>query len=76
MPDVPAGDGGRALGQAPRPRSVEHWYDGKIEKPVTQMREYVSIVRAILRGEAPPEGEFFNTSFQFMGYEPRPELPI
>jgi F420-dependent oxidoreductase-like protein len=56
--------------------TVEHWYDGKIEKPVTQMREYVSIVRAILRGEAPPEGEFFNTSFQFMGYEPRPELPI
>ncbi len=56
--------------------TVEHWYDGKIEKPVTQMREYVSIVRAILRGEAPPQGEFFNTSFQFMGYEPRPELPI
>ena len=56
--------------------TVEHWYGGKIEKPVTQMREYVSIVRAILRGEAPPQGEFFNTSFQFMGYEPRPELPI
>lgn len=56
--------------------TVEHWYDGKIEKPVIQMREYVSIVRAILGGEAPPEGEFFNTSFQFMGYEPRPELPI
>ena len=40
------------------------------------MREYVGIVRAILRGEAPPQGEFFNTRFQFMGYEPRPELPI
>ena len=40
------------------------------------MREYVGIVRAILRGEAPPEGEFFNTSFQFMGFEPRAEPPI
>jgi alkanesulfonate monooxygenase SsuD/methylene tetrahydromethanopterin reductase-like flavin-dependent oxidoreductase (luciferase family) len=36
----------------------------------------VAIVRAILRSEAPPEGEFFKTRFQFMGYEPRPDLPI
>ena len=56
--------------------TVENWYGARISKPVTQMREYVGIVRAILRGEAPPEGEFFNTRFQFMGYEPRPELPI
>ena len=33
-------------------------------------------MRAILRGEAPPEGEFFNTKFQFMGYAARPDLPI
>ena len=56
--------------------TVENWYGARIEKPVTQMREYVGIVRAILRGEAPPQGEFFNTRFQFMGYEPRPALPI
>jgi alkanesulfonate monooxygenase SsuD/methylene tetrahydromethanopterin reductase-like flavin-dependent oxidoreductase (luciferase family) len=56
--------------------TVENWFDSKISKPVTQMREYASIVRAILRGEQPPEGQFFNTQFQFMGYEPRPELPI
>jgi alkanesulfonate monooxygenase SsuD/methylene tetrahydromethanopterin reductase-like flavin-dependent oxidoreductase (luciferase family) len=56
--------------------TVENWYGARIQKPVTQMREYVGIVRAILRGEAPPQGEFFNTRFQFMGYEPRPELPI
>ncbi len=56
--------------------TVENWYGARISKPVTQMREYVGIVRAILCGEAPPEGEFFNTRFQFMGYEPRPELPI
>jgi probable F420-dependent oxidoreductase len=56
--------------------TVENWYDAEISKPVTQMREYVGIVRAILRGEAPPEGDFFNTNFQFMGYSARPDLPI
>ena len=56
--------------------TVENWFDSAIEKPVTQMREYASICRAILDGETPPEGEFFNTKFQFMGYPPRPELPI
>jgi alkanesulfonate monooxygenase SsuD/methylene tetrahydromethanopterin reductase-like flavin-dependent oxidoreductase (luciferase family) len=56
--------------------TVENWFDSKISKPVTQMREYAGIVRAILRGEAPPKGQFFNTAFQFMGYPPRPDLPI
>jgi len=56
--------------------TVENWYGAKIEKPVRQMREYAGIVGAILRGEPPPEGEFFNTRFQFMGYQARPELPI
>jgi F420-dependent oxidoreductase-like protein len=56
--------------------TVENWYDAEITKPVTQMREYVAIVRAILAGEAPPEGEFFNTRFQFMDYQPRADLPI
>src|SRR5206468_5481456 len=56
--------------------TVENWYGAKIEKPVTQMREYAGSVRAILRGEDPPPGEFFSTNFHFMGYEPRPELPI
>jgi alkanesulfonate monooxygenase SsuD/methylene tetrahydromethanopterin reductase-like flavin-dependent oxidoreductase (luciferase family) len=56
--------------------TVENWFDSKIEKPVTQMREYAGIVRAILGGQQPSEGKFFNTKFQFMGYEPRPELPV
>ena len=56
--------------------TVENWFDAEITKPVTQMREYAGIVRAILRGEPPPEGEFFNTKFQFMGYEARADLPI
>ncbi|MGH2925780.1 MAG: LLM class flavin-dependent oxidoreductase [Solirubrobacterales bacterium] len=56
--------------------TVENWFDAEISKPVTQMREYASIVRAILGSEPPPEGSFFKTKFQFMGYEPRGDLPI
>ena len=56
--------------------TVENWFDSEIVKPVTQMREYAGIVKAILRGEPAPDGEFFNTNFAFMGYPPRPELPV
>jgi alkanesulfonate monooxygenase SsuD/methylene tetrahydromethanopterin reductase-like flavin-dependent oxidoreductase (luciferase family) len=56
--------------------TVESWHGAKITKPVTQMREYVAAVRAILAGEAPPQGEHFPTQFRFMGYEARAELPI
>jgi len=56
--------------------TVENWFDAEITKPVTQMREYAGIVRAILRGEEPPRGEHFNSRFGFMGYPPRPALPI
>jgi F420-dependent oxidoreductase-like protein len=56
--------------------TVENWFGAKIVKPVTQMREYVGAVRAILRGEPPPAGKFFATRFQFMGYPPCPELPV
>ncbi len=56
--------------------TVENWHGQKIDKPVTQMREYVGGVRAILRGEEPPDSERFPTKFAFMGYEARAELPI
>ena len=56
--------------------TVGPWYGQQIEKPVREMREYVTAVRAIFRGEDPPTDGKFPTSFHFMGYEPRPELPI
>jgi alkanesulfonate monooxygenase SsuD/methylene tetrahydromethanopterin reductase-like flavin-dependent oxidoreductase (luciferase family) len=56
--------------------TVENWHGQKITKPVTQMREYVAGVRAILRGEEPPASEHFPTKFAFMGYGARAELPI
>ncbi len=56
--------------------TVENWHGQRITKPVTQMREYVAGVRAILTGREPPDSEFFPTKFAFMGYEARAELPI
>jgi F420-dependent oxidoreductase-like protein len=56
--------------------TVENWFGAEIEKPVTQMREYARILRAIFRGEPPPKGEHFKTRFQFMGFGARADLPI
>jgi alkanesulfonate monooxygenase SsuD/methylene tetrahydromethanopterin reductase-like flavin-dependent oxidoreductase (luciferase family) len=70
--------GGRAivgLGVSHRP-VVEAWYGQRIDKPLREMREYVGIVRAILRGEDPPQGETFHSAFHFMGLQPRADIPI
>jgi F420-dependent oxidoreductase-like protein len=71
--------GGRAvagLGVSHKP-VVEGWYGQSIDKPLRETREYVDILRAIFRGEDPPQGEKFRTGFHFMGYEPtRRDLPI
>jgi F420-dependent oxidoreductase-like protein len=57
--------------------TVEPWYGQTIDKPVREMREYASAVRAMLRGEDPPaDNEKFRTSFRFMGYDVRADLPI
>ena len=55
---------------------VENWHGQTIEDPVAEMREYVRIVRAILRGEDPPAGEKWRTSFHLAGIDPRPDVPI
>jgi probable F420-dependent oxidoreductase len=70
--------GGRltlGLGVSHRP-VVEGWHGQSIDHPAAEMREYVEIVRAILRGEDPPPGEKWQTSFHLGGLDPRPELPI
>src|SRR3954451_21234539 len=71
--------GGRhnlGIGVSHRP-VVEGWYGQTIDRPVREMREYVAIVRAILRGEDPPaEGEKWQTGFRLAGLDPRPDLPI
>jgi F420-dependent oxidoreductase-like protein len=57
--------------------TVENWYGGHIGKPVTEMRQYVTALRALFRGEDPPaEGTKFPTRFRFSGVAPRADLPI
>jgi alkanesulfonate monooxygenase SsuD/methylene tetrahydromethanopterin reductase-like flavin-dependent oxidoreductase (luciferase family) len=70
--------GGRltlGLGVSHRP-VVEGWHGQRIDRPVAEMREYASIVRAILRGEDPPAGEKWQTGFHLLGIETRPALPL
>jgi len=69
------------LGVSHRP-VVEGWHGQTIDRPVAEMREYVSIVRAVLRGEAPPTAApdaaavKWRTGFQLAGLDPRPDVPI
>ena len=62
------------LGVSHRP-VVEGWHGQTIDKPVTEMREYVAILRAILAGEDPPPGEKWQTGFR-LGMDARPDLPV
>lgn len=70
--------GGRfvlGLGVSHRP-VVEGWHGQTIDKPVTEMREYLGIVRAILAGEQPPAGDKWQTGFVLQPQLQAPDLPI
>ena len=56
--------------------TVENWYGDEIGKPVTEMRDYVAILRAIFAGEDPPASDKWLTRFHFLGMQPRADLPI
>lgn len=69
--------GGRlvlGLGVSHRP-IVEGWHGQTIDKPGTEMREYVAILRAILAGGEPPPGGKWQTGFR-LGMPARADLPI
>ncbi len=73
--------GGRImLGLGPSGANVvEHWHGIKFEKPVKRTREYVEIIRMILRGEKLVyNGEFFQLERGFkLRFTPlRADLPI
>ncbi|HEU5228912.1 MAG TPA: LLM class flavin-dependent oxidoreductase [Ktedonobacteraceae bacterium] len=73
--------GGRILlGLGPSGANViEHWHGIPFEKPVKRTREYVEIIRMILRGEKLVyHGEFFNLERGFkLRFTPlRADLPI
>jgi alkanesulfonate monooxygenase SsuD/methylene tetrahydromethanopterin reductase-like flavin-dependent oxidoreductase (luciferase family) len=52
------------------------WHGQQIGKPTAEMREYIAIVRAILAGKQPPAGKRWNSTFAFMGFRPRADIPI
>src|SRR5712692_7560361 len=73
--------GGRIiLGLGPSGANViEHWHGVPFQKPVQRTREYVEIIRMILRGEKVVyHGEFFNLErgFKLRFTPPRTEIPI
>src|SRR5579883_1095648 len=73
--------GGRILlGLGPSGANViEHWHGVPFEKPVRRTREYVEIIRMILRGEKLVyHGEIFNLErgFKLRFTPPRADLPI
>lgn len=73
--------GGRiVLGLGPSGANViEHWHGVPFQKPVRRTREYVEIIRTILRGEKLfYQGEMFNLErgFKLRFTPPRPDLPI
>src|SRR4051812_23992602 len=56
--------------------TVENWYGTEIRQPVSEMRDYVAVLRAIFAGDDPPQSDTFPTRFHFLGLQPRAELPI
>jgi alkanesulfonate monooxygenase SsuD/methylene tetrahydromethanopterin reductase-like flavin-dependent oxidoreductase (luciferase family) len=52
------------------------WHGQEIGKPTVEMREYTAIVRAILAGEQPPAGQRWSSTFAFVGFLPRADIPI
>ncbi len=73
--------GGRIiLGLGPSGANVvEHWHGVPFQKPVRRTREYVEIIRMILRGEKLVyHGEMFDLErgFKLRFAPPRPDLPI
>src|SRR5450755_1182935 len=72
--------GGILLGLGPSgAQVVEHWHGMPFQKPVQRTREYVEIIRMILRGEKLVyHGEFFNLARGFtLRFKPvRKDIPI
>jgi alkanesulfonate monooxygenase SsuD/methylene tetrahydromethanopterin reductase-like flavin-dependent oxidoreductase (luciferase family) len=57
--------------------SMENWYGHDMSKPLSEFKEYVTILRSIITtGRVEFQGEFYRTNFGFMGYAARPDIPI
>jgi alkanesulfonate monooxygenase SsuD/methylene tetrahydromethanopterin reductase-like flavin-dependent oxidoreductase (luciferase family) len=57
--------------------TMENWYGFDMSKPLSQLKEYVSILRSIFTtGRVEQAGAFYRTNFGFMKYAARADLPI
>jgi alkanesulfonate monooxygenase SsuD/methylene tetrahydromethanopterin reductase-like flavin-dependent oxidoreductase (luciferase family) len=57
--------------------TMQGWYGFPFDKPLTQLKEYLEILRALLRdGSVRHSGEYYTANFAFSGAGPRPEMPI
>ena len=55
---------------------VENWHGQTFRKPVTAMREYLTILRRALRdAQVQYDGEVFSAHFGFLGFSP-PDVPL
>lgn len=56
---------------------VEGWHGQRIDRPAAEMREYLTIMRAILDGKPPPStGEKWTSNMPLIQFEPAPEVPL
>src|SRR5437588_1958255 len=56
---------------------MENWYGIHMSKPLSQLKEYVAILRALFTtARVEHQGAFYKTNFAFMNYAPRTDLPI
>ena len=57
--------------------TMENWYGHDMSKPLTEFKEYVEVLRSVLRtGRVEHTGDYYRSNFAFMNYEPRPDIPI
>lgn len=57
--------------------TMEGWYGFDMSKPLSQLKEYVAIVRSLITtGAVEHRGEFYTANFRFTGYTPRPDIPV
>nr|WP_309241878.1 LLM class flavin-dependent oxidoreductase [Mycobacterium sp. AZCC_0083] len=52
------------------------WHGAEIGNPLPEMREYVSVVRALLWGRSATEGTRWRSLCGFVGFTARQDIPI
>lgn len=74
--EISAGRFVLGIGVSHKP-AVESFFGQPYERPLQDMREYLTIVRGILRdGAVGYQGKRFRTNFGWMGYQPPHEVPV